>query len=527
MARLTFLTTVATAILAMAPGAVMALPLGSSSEQKVFELNDGSVHDEFATTRPLVNTHDLQNLINEQDLRKEAENLYEIAKISQKDGEYDHPTRVIGSAGHNRTIEYLVEELRALDYYDVTTQSFTAVSGRVRNYTLEIDGHDLTKHAFAFKLTPATHGTDSDKPERVTAPLAVAKDFGCLPSNYGPNIKGSIVFVERGKCPFGDKSELAGLAGAKAVLIFDKTNPAEPVEGTLSSILTNEIASLGVAYNDVKEYIDQLSSNSPSLEATAYVDASVDMVNTLNVVAETRSGDKNNVVMLGAHSDSVSDGPGINDDGSGTISVLNVARALTEFNVTNAVRFAWWAAEEEGLLGSNYYAVNLTPEENRKIRLFMDYDMMASPNFAYQVYDAAANPRSPEGSADLQKLYQDYYIDQGLNYTLIPFDGRSDYQGFFDNGVPTGGIATGAEVLKTAEEAEMFGGTAGIAFDPCYHQLCDDLSNVHYDAWIVNTKLIAHSVATYAKSFEGFPQRHSSSASGVSTMQYRGHHLVY
>ena len=120
-------------------------------------------------------------------------------------------------------------------------------------------------------------------------------------------------------------------------------------------------------------------------------------------------------------------------------------------------------------------------------------------------------------------MYIKWYEDQGLNYTFIPFDGRSDYDGFIRNGIPGGGIATGAEGIKTKKEVEMFGGKAGDWYDPCYHQLCDDVGNVNVTAWVVNTKvscivfyqksaltqrqLIAHSVATYARSLKGFPER--------------------
>jgi aminopeptidase Y len=142
-------------------------------------------------------------------------------------------------------------------------------------------------------------------------------------------------------------------------------------------------------------------------------------------------------------------------------------------------------------LGSDHYVEVLPEDENQKIRLFMDYDMMASPNFAYQIYNAT-NDQSPAGSEELRDLYVDWYEEQGLNYTFIPFDGRSDYDGFIRGGIPAGGIATGAEGVKTKEEAKQFGGKAGDWYDPCYHQLCDDLSNVNYTAWVVNTKVRTH-----------------------------------
>lgn len=158
--------------------------------------------------------------------------------------------------------------------------------------------------------------------------------------------------------------------------------------------------------------------------------------------------------------------------------------------------------------------------------------MLASPNFAYQVYNAT-NAESPVGSEELRNLYVEWYEAQGLNYTFIPFDGRSDYDGFIRAGIPAGGIATGAEGVKTKEEVEMFGGEEGAWYDACYHELCDDTGNVNATAWELNTKLVAHSVATYAASFKGFPKRDSAAllansmeASKYAQMaKYHGHKL--
>lgn len=169
----------------------------------------------------------------------------------------------------------------------------------------------------------------------------------------------------------------------------------------------------------------------------------------------------------------------------------------------------------------------LSAEEKKKIVLFMDYDMMGSPNFAYQIYNAT-NEANPVGSAEIKELYIDWYEKQGLNYTFIPFDGRSDYDGFIRNGIPGGGIATGAEGVKTKEEAEQFGGHAGEWYDPCYHSLCDDVANVNATAWEVNTKLIAHSVATFAHSLKGFPEREDEFAAVKydEETKYHGHKLA-
>lgn len=342
-----------------------------------------------------------------------------------------------------------------------------------------IIGHDVPKSAEPMGLTPPT----KDR-QPVHGDLVHIANSGCEESDF-PNLTGKIAFISRGICPFGTKSELAGKAGAIAAVVYN--NEKGPLGGTLGTPSPDHVATFGISDSDAAPYLRRLKHKEP-VDAIAYMDAVVNKVTTTNVIAQTTDGDPENCVMLGAHSDSVEAGPGINDDGSGTLSLLEVATQLTHFHVNNCVRFAWWAGEEEGLLGSDYYVSVLPSEENRKIRLFMDYDMMAGPNFAYQIYNAT-NAVNPVGSEELRDLYIDFYESNGLNYTFIPFDGRSDYDGFIKNGIPGGGIATGAEVIKTKEEAEMFGGQAGVAFDPCYHQLCDDVGNVNATAWEWSTKV--------------------------------------
>lgn len=448
-------------------------------------------------SKPVIDSASLQSYINQKGLSHRANRLYEIAQ--QSINEFGHPTRVIGSPGHNGTIEYIKQTLEDLDgYYDVTLQPFSAVSGSIRSAELVLDG-EVQNNISAMRLTPST-----PEAKGVEGLLTLAANDGCLPSDY-IGVDGSIVVVKRGTCPFGDKSEQAGAAGALGVLVYNDDPLDGVLRGTLGFPLEHQVATIGLDYELGKQLVEAVNAG-VKVKASLTVDATVDIVDTWNVIAETTQGDKDNVVMLGAHSDSVREGAGINDDGSGTNSLLEVAVALSNFKVNNAVRFAWWAAEEEGLLGSDFYANSLRPKENSKIRVFMDYDMMASPNFAYQIYDAN-NEDYPNGSNELKQLYIDFYASAGVNHSFIPFDGRSDYDGFLKHGIPSGGVATGAEGIKTNEEVDLFGGKQGIQYDPCYHELCDDLYNLAYDAWVVNTKLIAYSVATYAKSWEDFPDR--------------------
>lgn len=470
--------------------------------QQALELQLDSQFDDL----PLVDTETLQSLITEDALRGHAEKLYEIAGRSNKS--FGHPTRVIGSKGHWNTLAYIKSELKKLGgYYDISVQPFKAFMGEVYSFNGTIDGsrpESLTE----MDMSPST-----PKKEAVYGELVAVANSGCNDDDY-VDVKDKIVLIKRGECAFGDKSKLAAKFGAKAAYIYN--NEEGDIKGTLGvpEDGVSMAPTLGLSLKDGLKYLDLLKTKH-SVEAMVLVDSFVGPITTLNIIADSKFGDEDNIVMLGAHSDSVSAGPGINDDGSGTISLIEVAKQLSKFKTTNKVRFAWWAAEEEGLLGSNYYAQNLTPEENAKIRLFMDYDMMASPNYEYEVYDGN-NEVNPKGSQEIKDLYIDYYVSKGLNYTLIPFDGRSDYVGFIENGIPGGGIAAGAEKMNQEN---------GEVLDRCYHQLCDDLTNIAWDAFLINTQLIAHSVATYGESLEGFPTRELA-VNSVEDMKYRGDHLI-
>ncbi|KAI1371709.1 Zn-dependent exopeptidase [Hypoxylon crocopeplum] len=467
--------------------------------------------------KPLIDTDKLQDSIKIENLLNRAKDLYGLAELSEP--EFGHPTRVIGSAGHSATLEYIYSALEKLGgYYTLSKQPFPAVMGQVYESRLVI-GNEVPKSASPMSLTPPTPNK-----QPVHGELVLVANEGCHASDYPANVTSNIALILRGTCSFGTKSELAGKAGAVAAVVYNYDSG--DLSGTLESPTPNHVATFGLSGKEAGSIVKKLKAGEV-VDSIAYVDSEVKQIQTTNIIAQTVEGDPDNCVMLGGHSDSVSEGPGINDDGSGSLTLLEVATQLTSFSVKNCVRFAWWAGEEEGLLGSDYYVEVLPEEENMKIRLFMDYDMMGSPNFAYQVYNAT-NAVNPVGSEELRDLYLDWYTAQGLNYTFIPFDGRSDYDAFIRNGIPGGGIATGAEGIKTKEEEIMFGGKAGDWYDPCYHQLCDDVGNVNSTAWLLNTKLVAHSVATFAFSFEDFPER--TTTASLSTyeqpVKYHGHRLV-
>jgi aminopeptidase S len=219
-----------------------------------------------------------------------------------------------------------------------------------------------------------------------------------------------------------------------------------------------------------------------------------------NLIADWPGGDTDDTLMTGAHLDSVTAGPGINDNGSGTAAILETALAVARENYQpdRHLRFAWWGAEELGLVGSTYYVNNLPSSERSKITGYLNFDMVGSPNPGYFAYDGDGSSGSggPAGSAEIEQVLRSYFSSINVPVQDTAFDGRSDYGPFIRVGIPAGGLFTGAEGRKTSQQAQLWGGQAGVAFDRCYHASCDTTSNIDDTALDRNADAIAHAVWT-------------------------------
>jgi Zn-dependent M28 family amino/carboxypeptidase len=222
---------------------------------------------------------------------------------------------------------------------------------------------------------------------------------------------------------------------------------------------------------------------------------------TSNVIAETATGDPAHTIVVGAHLDSKKT-PGINDNGSGVASVLEIARQMSRLGIkpANRVRFAFWGAEEPSpyMLGSKYYVNHLSPQQLDSIEMYLNFDSLSSTNYVRFVYDGdnLQNP-SPPGSGQIEKVFTDYYAAVGLP-TKPHLKTSSDLAPFMEAGIPAGWLFTGTNKLKTAQEAAVYGGTAGKPYDPCYHQPCDTLNNVSTTALDQTSDGAAHATLTLA-----------------------------
>ena len=194
----------------------------------------------------------------------------------------------------------------------------------------------------------------------------------------------------------------------------------------------------------------------------------------------------------------------------------------------NKVRFAWWGAEESGLLGSEYYVANLSNREIKDIALNLNFDMIGSPNFVRFVYDGDGSDTAvagPNGSGVIEDVFNDYFAGQGLPAEPTEFSGRSDYGPFIAVGIPAGGLFTGAEGIKTAEQAAIYGGTAGDQYDPCYHLACDTFDNISLEALDQMSDAAAHATLTFAmttSAVNGTDKGNANSSKSVAQLEFKG-----
>ncbi|HVK21437.1 MAG TPA: M28 family metallopeptidase [Actinokineospora sp.] len=413
--------------------------------------------------------------------------------------------RAAGTPGHAKSAEYVESKLQAAGF-DVTRHEFPFTFTQTLAEKLTVNGAAVPITIMTYSLSTPVGG--------ITAPLAVVPlgadaTPGCEIADYaGVDAAAKIALISRGGCTFAQKQAVAFEAGAVGAVIYNNTDG--PLGGTLSDPANAKLPTGGITKADGLALA--ASGGTASLELRALREDRT----SYNVIAQTKTGRKDNVVMAGAHLDSVVAGPGINDNGSGSAGLLETALQLGGSpKVSNAVRFAWWSAEELGLVGSTKYVDSLTFEQQVDIALYLNFDMIASPNAAYFVYDgddsdAVGAGAGPYGSAQIEQAFVNFLGATGTPTQGTDFSGRSDYGRFIAVGIPAGGLFTGAEGVKTQAQADLWGGQANVAYDHCYHQKCDNLGNLDRTALDRNSDALAWVTASYAISTEdinGIPPR--------------------
>ena len=460
------------------------------------------------------------------ELRKDitSRGMLKHAEAFQMIADENGGNRASGFQGYGASVQYVLTKLRDAGYrpttqvFDFVTFEETAVpvlkvvAPTPKDY---VNGTEFLTMNYSASgdtgvatITPVDLTLSPTPAQRVSTSGCEAADFAGFPA-------GNIALMQRGTCPFAQKVTNAQAAGAVGAIIFNSGTPGNEgvVAGTLGETAQDgqptppdvEIPAVGISYAEG----DRIAGLADPTTGQIVVEAESDQRKSTNILADTRSGDPNNVTLVGSHLDSDVAGPGINDNGSGSAFNLELAlqMAKNKIRTENRVRFAFWGAEESGLVGATRYVAAISDEEFAKIAANLNFDMLASPNHGKFVYDGdfsntappATAPNVNPGAAYIESVFVKYFNSVGISPDPTAFDGRSDYKPFQDNGIAAGGLFSGAEVAKSAAQAAKWGGTAGVAFDPNYHQAGDDIDNLDLRGWDEMADAGAHTLATLAE----------------------------
>ncbi|KAI9095259.1 putative aminopeptidase [Phlyctochytrium arcticum] len=437
------------------------------------------------------------------DLSRHLRALESIAKTNGNN-------RASATQGADDSVAYVKQLLEATGAFDVQVQRLNAGASATVTQ-LMIDQVPIEDVVTLSKVTKSS--ADGIEAELVLVGGRDALEAGCQAQDYQQSaLQNKIVAVRGDGCSAAEKASFAKAAGAVGLIILSTSE----TDATSASFSTRAVLDLPTVAIESDDVANQLVA---SLETGKTVNTSLISFETKlaarynhNVIATTKGGDPQNLIHIGAHLDSVPAGPGMNDNGSGSSGILQTALLLAPHvnTLKNQVRFSWWAAEEIGLVGSKYYVNQLPKADLKRTKVYLNFDMIASPNYYIGVYDGDGSLGSngaPQGSLEIEALFNNYFKDNKVGFVPTAFNGRSDYGPFIAQGVPSGGLFTGASDRKTAAQAKLFGGEAGVAADKCYHRACDTFENINEAAMVINSKAIAHSVGVFAMDASFIPNR--------------------
>lgn len=479
---------------------------GSSSGESQESEADGS--SETTATDPVgpdVPTIDCESFAETIDAESLMAHLAQLQAIGDMYG-----NRSVGTPGYVASADYVRARLHAAGYDTAVDQDFevtvfeelsppslSASSPIGQTYVVEED-------YFTARYSGSGTVTAEVVPIDINLSGNNQNNSACQPDDFAGFPPGAIALIQRGSCSFVNKVNRAVENGASGVILFNQggnDNQQDPLPVGIDPDNPNNPPTVFTSHA-----VGAALAQANGVEATISVDGLTEVRTTRNVLVERVGVDADQVVMFGAHLDSVPAGPGINDNGTGSMALLAIAERLAQCDPARTVRFAWWGAEEIGLLGSAHYVETLTASERASLMFYLNFDMIGSPNFVRFVHDGDGSRYGnvgPRGSDALEQFFHDHFDALGLPVTEARFDGRSDYGPFLDAGIPTGGLFTGAEGNKSNQETRLYGGTQGEDYDPCYHRACDVDGNIALDEYARVATAVATAVQRFGLDGEG------------------------
>lgn len=424
------------------------------------------------------------------------EHLVALQRIADRNG----GVRATGTPGFAASADYVVARLTAAGYrvrrqpvpyedYHVDAETARVLAPTSRDLRVMVMRWSPTTPAGGVEtplvVTPTErNGTPDPTP-------------GCEPGDYsGLPVKGATVLTVRASCGYAHQQQVIADLGGRAMLLYLDT----PSPGNIWRLHGFDPADYRIPVASISQrQARQLAADAAERPVRLRLDLRGHRVTgtTVNLFAETRGGRADRVVMAGAHLDSVSEGPGINDNGSSVAAILETALRLAPYQnrVVNKVSFAWWGAEELIDVGSRHYVAGLTSQQRRAIALYLNFEVLASPNFARFIMDRGG----PPGSEAVARVLEHAFTDRGLPYESVDIAAiGSDHEPFATAGIPVAGMDGGTLGVKTEVEAARYGGSAGRLYDHCYHQACDPLGSINRRAFNENVPRIARTVGRFA-----------------------------
>ncbi|KAJ1951995.1 hypothetical protein IWQ62_006321, partial [Dispira parvispora] len=430
--------------------------------------------------------------------------------------------------GHRESGDYIFNVLQRTNACDtLETQWFSSpvwTELRPPHLTL-ISPYEIT---FQHKVDFQSMRFGGNTTQLLNVPVIAVPSGGCRQQEYSTEVQGAVVLLQEDKgCSFWDAAYAAENRGAAGVLFYNRPTRKQLLRSRVrldewkagDPLIT--IPVLTASYS-----VGQLLTGAPNVRINLDIAARTTVESTFNVLCEWKGDDPDDTVVAGAHLDSVAAGPGINDNGSGSATLLEILLTLRQqgFQPSRRLLFAWWGAEEDGLMGSKHFVrtlkaasedslVDNVPESPVRsswpirapitwdqIALYLNFDMLASPNYVSLVFRAADAPPDVVVEATyIQRAFEEFFQSRGYTYELTDMITGSDFVPFMKNGVPTGGLATGAGKIKTVEQRRLHGGLANAAFDTCYHNACDTVENINWEALYRMSEAAAHVIIALAE----------------------------
>jgi hypothetical protein len=436
---------------------------------------DTQVNDTPSKLLPCIKTDDLWNHM------KKFQAIAD-ANPSPADG---HPSRNSGEPGYKASADYVAQVMRDAGY-NVTIQPYTftyyAYTGIPAFSQTSPTPHDYVlgdEWGPGQATGSVTGGTVQPAGGIVLPPTPTPSSAsGCSASDFSGFVPGRIALIQRGTCFFGVKVQNAQAAGASGVIIYNEGNTTPDRTGLLVGSLSDAagnpiIPTIPVAFTTfaVGQSLYNQAQQSPpvmNLSIPAIVKPNTP---DYNVIAESKGGDKNHVVVVDAHLDAIY-GAGMLDNASGSVTILDIAQNMKNVNPLNKLRFIWFGGEELGLLGSSYYVNNLTSTELSHIGYDLDADVTATPNYTIGVLDPAGpdlftgtvSSTFPNRVYKASTVARDqaitYFDSIGKNHELFSPVGTDAFS-FNEVGIPASGLLTGQDCCKTQHEVDLFGGYVG------------------------------------------------------------------